>query len=141
MDTGVEYVRQICKQKGIAISKLEKDLGFGNGYFNPRKLKRIPMEKAIAIAEYLGCEVEPLLGEKKLVPIYIKRPKTDAFIRGAFETDEDYHHFQETQAMAQEIFEEPALRTLFDAARGCKPEDLKMASDLLIRLKGTNPDG
>ena len=64
MDTGVEYVRQICKQKGIAISKLEKDLGFGNGYFNPRKLKRIPMEKAIAIAEYLGCTTEYLLGEK-----------------------------------------------------------------------------
>ena len=30
--TGVEYVRDLCKQKGIAISKLEKDLGFSNGY-------------------------------------------------------------------------------------------------------------
>ena len=46
-----------------------------------------------------------------------------------------------TAKTAQEIFDDPDLHALFDAARDCKPEDLQMAADLLRRLKGTNPDG
>ena len=47
----------------------------------------------------------------------------------------------ETARVAQEIFDDRDLHALFDAARNSKPEDLKMAADLLRRLKGTNPDG
>jgi transcriptional regulator with XRE-family HTH domain len=47
----------------------------------------------------------------------------------------------ETARVAQEIFDDHDLHALFDAARNSKPEDLKMAADLLRRLKGTNPDG
>lgn len=41
----VERVRLLCKEKGIAISKMEKDLGYGNGYFNPKKLRAIPSSR------------------------------------------------------------------------------------------------
>ena len=47
----------------------------------------------------------------------------------------------ETAKVAQQIFDDPDLHALFDAARDSKPEDLLMAADLLRRLKGTNPDG
>lgn len=62
--TGVEYVRMICKEKGIPVSKMEKDLGYGNGYFNPRKLKKIPIGKAPEIAEYLEIDVFSILSEE-----------------------------------------------------------------------------
>lgn len=46
-----------------------------------------------------------------------------------------------TAKMAQELFEDSDMRVLFDAAKDSRPEDLKMAADLLKRLKETNPDG
>lgn len=62
--TAVEYVRMICKEKRIPISKMEKDLGYGNGYFNPKKLKKIPISKAPEVAEYLGIDVFSILDDK-----------------------------------------------------------------------------
>lgn len=52
-----------------------------------------------------------------------------------------YYFNDETAKVAQEIFDSSDLHALFDAARNSKPEDLKMAADLLRRLKGTNIDG
>lgn len=52
-----------------------------------------------------------------------------------------YYQDITTASLAQEIFESKEMRLLFDAAKDSKPEDLQMAADLLLRLKGTNPDG
>ena len=49
-----------------------------------------------------------------------------------------YYLNPETAAIAQEVFENPHIRVLFDAAKDCRPEDIKMAADLLQRLKETN---
>ena len=58
------------------------------------------------------------------------------------ETQQHKYYFNdETAKVAQEIFDCSDLHALFDAARNSKPEDLKMAADLLRRLKGTNIDG
>ena len=48
----------------------------------------------------------------------------------------EYYLDKETSKKAQELFENPDMRILFDAARNSKPEDLQMAADLLRRLKG-----
>ena len=61
MFNSVEYVREICGIRNIPISQLEKDCGFANGYLNPKKLKRIPYERAKKIAEYLGLSLEYML--------------------------------------------------------------------------------
>lgn len=61
MFNGVEYVRKICKDKKIAISKLEKDCGFSNGYLNPKKVSKIPYDRATLIAEYLNIDVKDIL--------------------------------------------------------------------------------
>ena len=57
------------------------------------------------------------------------------------EDDERPYYDDGTLEVAQELFDNVDMRLLFDAARDCKPEDLKMAADLLKRLKATNPDG
>jgi len=54
---------------------------------------------------------------------------------------QEYYTDPETARRAQEVFDDPNLRVLFDAASGAKPEDIQMAADLLKRLKGTNLDG
>lgn len=61
MFNGVQYVRDICKQRKIPISQLEKDCGFANGYLNPKKAAKIPYDRAKTIAEYLKIPVEDIL--------------------------------------------------------------------------------
>lgn len=61
MFNGVQYVRDICKAKGIAISQLEKECGFSNGYLNPKKMTKIPYDRAIVISEYLNIPVTSIL--------------------------------------------------------------------------------
>ena len=58
METGIDYVRLLCKERNISISKLEKDLGFSNGYLNPKKLKKVPYDRAVMIADYLNGDIK-----------------------------------------------------------------------------------
>ena len=143
MGTGVEYVRNFCKKKGVAISKLEKDLGYGNGYLNPKKIKKIEYDRAVEIANYLGCDLNRVLGkEPKTVMLF--RPEgfsiQDAAARSVLD-EEEYYAYKETKEIAQEIFDDKDLHALFDAARGSRPEDLQLAKNFLLRLKESNPDG
>ena len=62
MLSGVEYVRDICKKRKIAISTLEKECGFANGYLNPKKATKIPYDRAVLIANYLDVSVNKILG-------------------------------------------------------------------------------
>lgn len=52
-----------------------------------------------------------------------------------------YYVNEETAKTAQAIFENKDLRILFDAAKDARPDDLKMAAEMLRRFKETNPDG
>jgi len=54
---------------------------------------------------------------------------------------EKHYIDEETQKIAQQIFEDPDLHALFDAAKDAKPDDLQMVADMLKRFKETNPDG
>lgn len=61
MFNGVEYVREVCNARKIPISQLEKDCGFSNGYLNPKKMQKIPYDRAKKIAEYLNLPLDHLL--------------------------------------------------------------------------------
>lgn len=54
MPTGVEYIRDICKDNKIPVSSLEKACGFANGYLNPKKASKIPYERALQIVEFMN---------------------------------------------------------------------------------------
>lgn len=61
MFSSVQLVRDLCKERNIPIAKLEKDCGFSNGYLNPKKMAKIPYDRAVVIAEYLGVSVNLIL--------------------------------------------------------------------------------
>ena len=61
MFNSVLYVRELCQQRKIPVSQLEKDCGFANGYLNPKKLAKIPYDRAQRIADYLGISVSKIL--------------------------------------------------------------------------------
>lgn len=61
MFNSVQYVRDICQAHKIPISQLEKECGFSNGYLNPKKMSKIPYDRAQVIANYLGIDVTEIL--------------------------------------------------------------------------------
>ena len=77
--TYVEYARAVCKEKGIAISKMESDLGHGNGYFNPKKMKKFTLEEALAVAEYLKIDVFDILDEEDQRKLLSGQSSKDAY--------------------------------------------------------------
>lgn len=69
----VERVKQICKERKIPISKLEKDLGFSNGYIAQLRKGIFPADRLAKISEYLNMSVDYLMtgqenSEKKESP-------------------------------------------------------------------------
>ena len=57
----VERVKHICKERKIPISKLEKDLGFSNGYISQLRKGTFPADRITKIAEYLRVSVDYLM--------------------------------------------------------------------------------
>lgn len=57
----VELVKQICKDRKIPISRLEKDCGFANGYIRKLKEGKFPSDRLLTIANYLNLSTEYLL--------------------------------------------------------------------------------
>lgn len=71
MFNSVQYIRDICQQRKIPISQLEKECGFSNGYLNPKKMSKIPYDRAKVISEYLGISVNSILNETETAPATI----------------------------------------------------------------------
>lgn len=57
------------------------------------------------------------------------------------EPEPAYYLNEETARIAQEVFDDPDLRILFDASRHAKPEAIRLAAEMLRQMKETNPDG
>jgi len=77
------------------------------------------------IAAALGCKKSDIIGRdtdpQQEAPVYYLNP--------------------ETARIAQEVFDSPETRILFDAARDARPQDILLAAEMLKRMKETNPDG
>lgn len=57
----VERVKSICKEKKIPISKLERDLGYSNGYIGQLRKGVFPTDRLVDIANYLNVSTNYLL--------------------------------------------------------------------------------
>lgn len=66
----VDRVKNLCKERKIAISKLEKDCGFANGYISQLRKGVFPTDRLIVISKYLNVTPEFLIygTEKKPSP-------------------------------------------------------------------------
>lgn len=122
---GYDTFEKLCAAKGVTPYRVAKETGVSTSTLSSWKTGRYTpkQEKLQKIAEFLGVTTDQLTGVQ-----------TDAQPGG-------YYVNEDTARTAQQIFDDPYLRILFDAAQDSRPEDLQMAADLLRRLKKTNPDG
>lgn len=81
------------------------------------------MNKIDKICEFLGVPRSAILGTGTVTP------------------GSHHHTDPETEQIAQTIYDDPDLHALFDAAKGSKPDNLKLAAEMLRRMKDTNNDG
>lgn len=114
-----DIVSNLCTSRGVTYKTVESACGLSNGTIGKLKTSMVSADKLKKIADYFGVPMEYLLtGE---APEYYTDP--------------------EAAKVAQEIFDNPDLRILFDAAKDASPDDLKLTAEMLKRMKATNPDG
>lgn len=119
-----DKIKELCDQNNVAVTAVEKELGWGRGSIGKlRKNGIMASDRLQAIAEYFGVSTDYLLDVQNDVQ------------------PQGYYLNEETAQYAQEIFDNPNLRALFDAARDISKKDQKMLVDMAIRFKETNPDG
>ena len=109
----VERVKTICKDRKIPISKLERDLGYSNGYIGQLRKGTFPNDRLKEIAEYLEVSIDYLMtGEEK----------------------QGYYLNEETAKLAQEMFEDEDMRSLFNMKRNMPPERFKAHMEFMKNL-------
>lgn len=125
----IERIMELCKERRIPVSRLEKDLGFSNGYLKNLTKGKISAERLFAIAEYFDVSPEWLMTGNE----------TD--LRKQSITGTVFYFNDDTAEIAQNVFDDPDLRLLFEAARGSKSTAIRLAAEMLRQMKDTNPDG
>lgn len=75
--TTVDKVRNICKSRKIPVSRLERDLGFSNGYINQLRKGTFPSDRLVLISNYLDVSVSELLGDNEIGDTLSEHDKRD----------------------------------------------------------------
>lgn len=118
-----ERIVELCQQKGVSQSEMERAIGIAKGSVTKWKSQDPRSSTLEKVADYFGVTVD-----------YLRKGKTD----------DGYYFNEETAKVAQEIFENKELRALFDATRDADPEDLRALHNMALALKrkerGTDDD-
>lgn len=143
MNNIVERIVEICREKNIPIAKLEKDLGYGNGYLNPKKVSDMKAGRLIEILDYIGISIEEFfnIGSAKtqtiqtaLVQIKKASPEVykDIMLKLANDKEQPDNNSSE---LRDELRNSYAFRVLCDAADGATEADMLEAAALVQRRK------
>ena len=120
-----EIFEQLMNKHGLNLSAVSKATGiplstltdWRSGRYTPKADKRKKIAEFFGVSlTYLDTGVHPNVH------------------------DEDYYINPEAAQIAQEIFDNPDLHALFDAARDVPPESLRLTAEMLKQFKKTNED-
>lgn len=117
--TTTEIIKDLCEKYGISVRKLESDLGLSNGSI--KKDANMRGDRLLAIAKYFNVSMEYLMGSESLV----WNPKSQEMFKP--NDEERYYLNDDTEDIAQFLFENPEYKVLFDASRKLKKEDISKA--------------
>ena len=87
----------------------------------------------------------PRMGKVQALADYFRINKSDLIEEKANQPDDHYYLNDETREIAQEVFENPEMRTLFKVAKNMSPERLKAHIEFMKSLEaqehGNNDEG
>lgn len=109
-----ERIKNLCKERGISVSKMERDCDFANGYISKLDKSTPNTAKIQKIADYFGVGLEYLM---------------------TGENSDGYYYDQATLELAQQLYQNEGLHMLFDAAKDATPSELKSFYDMVMIMK------
>lgn len=77
----------------------------------------------------------PRMDKVQMLADYFKINKSDLIEDKSESNDEHYYLNDETREIAQEVFENPELRSLFHVAKDIDPEELRAHIEFMKKLK------
>jgi len=114
-----ERIRQMCRDNGETVTGLERTLGFARGSLSKIDRNSPSAGRLQRLADHFGVSSS-----------YILTGETE---NG--NTIDVAYYKPDTAKETQKVFEDPNLRLLFDAAKDSKPENIRLAAEMLQRFK------
>nr|DAF99186.1 MAG TPA: Repressor protein CI [Podoviridae sp. ctW0z17]DAP60210.1 MAG TPA: Repressor protein CI [Caudoviricetes sp.] len=88
-----------------------------------------------AVSTWESGAKEPRMGAIQKIADHFGLKKSNLIEDNGLTEKQGYYIDPEAAKMAQELYENPGMRILFDAAKNVSPEDLKVAAELISRMK------
>ena len=107
----LDIIKELCIKRGISIKSLEKELGYSNGSL--AKAKVIPSDRVLEISKYFDVSMEFLMTGEETGGYYLN---------------------EETAKLAQEMFEDADMRSLFHMKRTMPPERFQAHMEFMKNL-------
>lgn len=117
---------ELSERSGLGKSSISQYL---NGSHSPSNISSGRMGKVLKVNPLwlMGFDVS-------------KYPDTSEAGVQTFVHPEAYYENEDARRIAQQVFDDPNLRVLFDAASNASPEDILTAADLLRKFKNARRD-
>ena len=103
-----------------------------NGYSQADLARHMKVTTATT-AKWCTGQTLPRIDKVQSICNWLGIKKTDLLEDGMDSEKDRYYINPETAKIAQQIYDDPDLHALFDAAADSAPEDMQMAADLLRR--------
>ena len=135
MTTFPERLRELRTQRGFSQQDLADRTDQTKQAISQyeRGVRRPDMDMLLALCDIFNVSLDYLTGKEDVTPRLVD--KNDLRVL------ETYHMDKKAMKVAQTIYDDPNLHALFDAARGNKADNLRLAAEMLKRMKDTNNDG
>jgi transcriptional regulator with XRE-family HTH domain len=130
-------IRELRTNMSLSQEQLADKLGVTKQAISQmeRGVRKPSMEMLDALCDFFNVSADYLRGIEDITIRLVDG-------EGIQKLDGEWHHINpETKDIAQTIYDDPDLHALFDAARGSNPDNLKLAAEMLKRMKETNNDG
>ena len=113
---------ELLQKYGVSTYKVSKDTGIAQSVFSSWKngISTPKQDKMQIIADYFNVSIEYLMTGKEK------------------EGGETYYLNDETREIAQEIFENPDLKSLFDMSRKMTPERLRAHIEFIKKMQDSD---
>ena len=122
-----DNIKNLCKEKGVSMNKLETDLEFGKGYISKLD-KSVPNSaKLQKIADYFGVSVD-----------YLMTGKNSSNIKVIDENENIVVLDDEALELIDSLRKNPEMRMLFSVSKKATKEDIIKAVKIIEALRDEN---
>jgi transcriptional regulator with XRE-family HTH domain len=107
----LDKIKELCKKRGLSVSQLEQELGFGNKAIYKWDEQTPGIDRVKKVADYFGVTIDYLVNDEKT--------------------------YDEKEELLEKAFgDKPEMRVLFKVTDKCSPAEIKTTIRLIAALRG-----